>query len=669
MTNDFHLFPDDPAADSAIDADTALVTAYLARELSPVQIIAVEDRLATDAQFRAHAEPIIAAWIEPVFGSGLTGEAIPVDVRTRARMQAGWQRYVGERGTAKGAEPQPAGEAAASTRRRTMRRIAAVIAVMLLPLGMFAQYVRYAASHRGAPGHGAAQSIVAPFTHPSSTAPGGAPAMINDVRPGGQVWNMIPATGQPTQPRPAHALGSVVARSSVTLGSAAQLVPLSDGRLMVADPVRRLVLLFDQMLSNPRVVLDSVWGRPNTFSSGIGNNVSPGGGGGSGRSGNSNPNAPPTLRGGFSNSPSANHLVPFRDDSALWFDNLARVFVVLDPAGNVGRAVPPPPLVSLTDWGPNPPLSWGGGLVYVVVPIGLGPRGFNERRPASTKTWPKWEPSEIWNGPDTTVVIESDSLMVVRTHFGSTRIDTVGLLGYGLVTRWELSRGERSVMGTGPRYVVDPLRFVDDVTTTSEGYVVSLRAREYRLDWLAPDGQRTSQKLSYPWRRITDDMRRAILDSVSNLTNAQIENPEQNPRGWLADSTRFGRPPVNVPPPLRTPPGIANRTLRNGAPAPLPQPVDPTGRWLTGQVFPDYFPPVPVRNALRADADGNVWIQQRLPGNPDYAEWEVVSRTAGSIDRVRIPLTRTIAGFAKGGFVYLIAYDGGVARLEKVKVK
>src|SRR5687767_333822 len=101
MTDDFELFPGSADGGSAIDPDIALITAYLARELSLVQIVAVEDRLATDAVFREKVRPVIDAWLIPrSFGSkamhGSPPAALDTVSLTRAEIDAGWQRHLSE---------------------------------------------------------------------------------------------------------------------------------------------------------------------------------------------------------------------------------------------------------------------------------------------------------------------------------------------------------------------------------------------------------------------------------------------------------------------------------------------------------------------------------------------------------------------------------------------
>lgn len=167
MTDDFHLFGDPDDGDRPIDPDLALVSAYLARELSPMQVLALEERLATDAQFRTRVQPLLDAWAAPV--PALAGGAARLEFTlSDLEREASWRRFVRE-GPSEGSirHVQP--------RRRSMKRAAAVIALVVVPMASFAQAVIYAASNPEARGHAFARRIVAPFVGDASSPKLGAP--------------------------------------------------------------------------------------------------------------------------------------------------------------------------------------------------------------------------------------------------------------------------------------------------------------------------------------------------------------------------------------------------------------------------------------------------------------------------------------------------------------
>ena len=168
MTDDFQLFPDQAGDD--IDADIALISAYLARELSPVQIVAVEDRLAKDAAFRDKVNPILEAWVIPSPLSAVRAGQGPL---SRDEVEAGWQRYVGEHATpdAHGAPKLTVESAQRKRRKISMTRIAAGIAAIVLPVFALAQVVVYVSKHESAPGHTVAKTLVEPFVDPAPDIP------------------------------------------------------------------------------------------------------------------------------------------------------------------------------------------------------------------------------------------------------------------------------------------------------------------------------------------------------------------------------------------------------------------------------------------------------------------------------------------------------------------
>jgi hypothetical protein len=81
--------------------------------------------------------------------------------------------------------------------------------------------------------------------------------------------------------------------------------------------------------------------------------------------------------------------------------------------------------------------------------------------------------------------------------------------------------------------------------------------------------------------------------------------------------------------------------------------------------LPDYKPPF-FANSVRADADGNLWVRtiptRQIAGGPVY---DVINREGKLVDRVQIPVGRTIAGFARDGSVYLVSRDGATMTFER----
>jgi hypothetical protein len=64
-------------------------------------------------------------------------------------------------------------------------------------------------------------------------------------------------------------------------------------------------------------------------------------------------------------------------------------------------------------------------------------------------------------------------------------------------------------------------------------------------------------------------------------------------------------------------------------------------------------------NSAMADLDGNLWILPTSSAQSQHGElvYDVVNPKRGLFERVRLPIGRSIAGFGKGGVVYLQAGD------------
>jgi hypothetical protein len=78
--------------------------------------------------------------------------------------------------------------------------------------------------------------------------------------------------------------------------------------------------------------------------------------------------------------------------------------------------------------------------------------------------------------------------------------------------------------------------------------------------------------------------------------------------------------------------------------------------------------PVFLPRAVRADADGNLWVRTSvlINGQPVY---DIVNRRGEVTDRVQLPPFRTIAGFGPG-VVYMAVKDAaGAVHLERARMR
>jgi hypothetical protein len=83
--------------------------------------------------------------------------------------------------------------------------------------------------------------------------------------------------------------------------------------------------------------------------------------------------------------------------------------------------------------------------------------------------------------------------------------------------------------------------------------------------------------------------------------------------------------------------------------------------------LPDYRPAFRQGAAL-GDLDGNLWIRTTKVVNGG-AVYDVIDRKGALIDRVHVPPGRVIAGFGRGGVVYMGVVDGAITRMERARVR
>ncbi len=391
-------------------------------------------------------------------------------------------------------------------------------------------------------------------------------------------------------------------RSPIVFGTVSQLVALPDGSVLVADASHRSVQLLDPSLSKPTLVLDSTSGKQNSYTAG-------------------------------------SLLLPFRGDSALWFEKSARVFIVVEPGGKLGRVWAPP----------GAPLAFGVGATYRTMPVSSGTMGLVYKVAVSPPAIPR--PGE---GQPEVKRRTIDNSIVARMNYDTRVTDSLG----------RISTGEASVLllryngvASGSETALIP--FYDDAVATTDGSIVIFHASEYRLDWIDPTGARTAAPhLTYAWRPITESDRQRLLDSVNTIRQHSFDSTIAQRR---ADSVRTGRAPTILATVTSGPDGVTSQRL-----VPLPAPRPPA--LATPSEVPDFHEPT-ARLSVLADADNRVWIRPKsTTPTPGFQVWDIISRAGGVIDRVRVPENRTIAGFAPG-LVYLVATDGATATIERVRIE
>jgi hypothetical protein len=412
----------------------------------------------------------------------------------------------------------------------------------------------------------------------------------------------------PTKSVPIHGLSAPSASTTIPLRTVIGLRQLAGGKVLVNDPVARRLVLFDSTLTTLTVLRDSAPGTAESYGA------------------------------------RSAIVVPYLADSVLFVDMASQTIVVIDPSGTFRRVMAPPNPRDLTFLSrPGAGVDAKGRLIY---------QGSQPARPA---------PPVPAGAPQ--VSQPPDSAPILRADFETRTVDTVGHI--------KISAGAKRVRSTdaGGRIhttmYANPIQSVDDWALLPDGAVALIRGHDYHIDWIGADGsQSSSPKLPFDWRRLTDADKQALIDSVkaqqlvrdsisAAARAAAVANPGRAGEGRGGDG-RGGEVRVGVG---RTGGGDLVRVLSE---------VDVSGAggstvetvFVPLSEIVDYYPPI-RSGAVRADLDGNIWIlpTTTLQSKNGELVYDVVNRKGELYERVRLPEGRSLAGFGRGGVVYLQRRD------------
>ena len=423
---------------------------------------------------------------------------------------------------------------------------------------------------------------------------------------------------------PIRQLGTVTAATTEKLGNVPSIRPLSDGRVLVNDVSGRRVLLFDAKLQDFTVVADSTSATSNAYS------------------------------GRFAG------LIGYRGDSTLFVDPQSLSMLVLDPAGKVARVMSVPSAqdaMALSGALGSASVDPDGRLVYRASPR------FEFRTMGPGAAGGPMRPPEM-----------PDSALIMRVDLATRKLDTLGYIRTPKV-KMNMSQDENGRITMMSE--INPLPVVDEWAVLSDGSVALVRGRDYHIDWIAPNGAKSSTpKIPFEWQRLSDEDKVAFIDSVkaardrmgANVPVAMGPGGGQQviaggpPPGGGAGEARvmvFGGPPGEGP---------ARRPAGGAAPAGGEMRM-PQMKFVDPSELPDYKP-VFLSGFVRADRDDNVWVRtiptKAIAGGPVY---DVINRKGELVQRVQIPANRSIIGFGPGGAVYLTSRDGTVTKLEKATLQ
>lgn len=365
---------------------------------------------------------------------------------------------------------------------------------------------------------------------------------------------------------------------------------LPDGRLLVNDYGAKRLMVFDTTLRQFDVNADSA-------------------------------NSSGTL---YPSSPLRFPLIPYVGDSTLLADYVARAFLVIDPRGKIGRVMASPKPSDLTNTSTGSPSA--------------DPRGRLIYR-ASIKPTPEQRPGDP---PNTST---RDTIGIVRGDFDSRAVDTLATYTAPkfIGPQW-YDVGGRYV----PRMIIDPVPDApDEWAVMTDGTVAVVRARDYHIDFFDLDGgKRSSPKLPYDWKRLTEEDKIARVDSMKLMIDS-VNSAGGRKYGFSVRVTR-----------------LADGTAR----------IDSGGSEITWKPLSqvaDYVPPI-RQGSVKADADNNLWILPTTTAQGGTGVLlDVVNRKGELFQRVRLPANTLPLGFGKGGIVYLARTTDkpGVWTIGRAKVE
>ena len=409
-----------------------------------------------------------------------------------------------------------------------------------------------------------------------------------------------------------HLIAAPDAQSKPIFGVVPMVRPLPGGRLLVNDIQKRQLTLLDQALGSPVVVADSAAGTASSYG---------------------------TRAGG---------LIAYTADSSLFVDPAGLSMFVIDPAGKIARVASVPRSQDAPMIGNNVAGSTGldakGRLVYRA---GL--------------TFSRVQTTGRGNGPGGISLPDPpDSAAIVRVDMATRKVDTAA---YFRIPKTKLKM-EQTDRGFTASSELNPLPLVDDWAVLSDGSIAIVRGRDYHVDFVGPDGAISNgTKIPFDWQRLTDDDKVAVIDSAAKAFEAAAAAAAKAPPGAAVPGGDGGAPRMVIN--IGTGGGdggggLAQRMMAGGG-------VGPMGKvtFISPSELPDYRPAFSA-GAVRADADGNLWVRTTAvrSGAPGVI-YDVVNRRGELIDRVQLPAGRQIVGFGKGGVVYMLARDAGGSWIER----
>lgn len=407
----------------------------------------------------------------------------------------------------------------------------------------------------------------------------------------------LSAHAQTQQSIPIVALPASSAKTAEPLMAVLGIREVAGGKVLINDAGRRQLKLFDTTLATFTVTLDSTSGITNAY------------------------------------GPARVPLLPYLGDSSLFADLPSSTLRVIGPNGLVARSISLPNPRDLGAFaGASSSVDSKGRLLYRgPVPMAA--------------TTPLMVPLEQ----------RADSAPILRADLDTRAIDTIGRVkqrdGAGVFN-------DQSDPAK-PKFVttINPLPSLDEWAVLSNGSIALIRGFDYHIDFIHPDGSKNSTgKLPFDWKRLTDEDKQGLIDSAKAAAEAAAA--QRAAAGPGAAGGRGGGDAAGRAVAVTGAVAAGGGMRGGGAGGPGGPPPQMVTVYLPLDKITDYYPAIRPGAAM-ADRDGNLWILPTTSGRSQSGElvYDVINVKGELYQRVRLPLGRSIAGFGKGGVIYMMSGD------------
>lgn len=211
---------------------------------------------------------------------------------------------------------------------------------------------------------------------------------------------------------------------------------------------------------------------------------------------------------------------------------------------------------------------------------------------------------------------QADSVAIIRYDRGTKRLDTLAYVKLPeSSTQVSGGRDNMRVMVGG----ANPLAPRDEWAVFPDGRVAIVRARDYHVDWVMPDGTKRS---SPPIRFTPVRMNAAEIRHEEGLRNA-------------ARATQMSVM-------MTTGPNGTQRSAQMGPPPNAP-PLEPLDNW------PEVKPPFRSGMAsVLARPNGELWVRRTENAQARGTLYDVINASGAVVFQVRVPEGITLVGFGNG---------------------